>query len=924
MKSTKLIFLVFFVFALFQLDVQAQVSKVKELEAKPYYKTLASSEALTTISKADKYELKADGYMDQGRSFNRGIDDLEQMESISRDDAARISALKKLTKLKKSRLSKLKKAYKYYSKANTLRYSAYQKMLPNGRMRKGQTNYDKIFNLEKSAHTSWKEAERIRKKASDLKGEDLRVALANTYNYENLAINNIVDVFAVCNNDFVIDTVQVLDPVVIPRVRDIAGFYFTVDVGMFNSRPDTSVFKGMTPVYEDSLGYVFQYVAGKFRMYNDAELAKKRIVELGFDGAYVTAYENGIRMPISTAIDLANANAVVFAPVQPFLIGNQVVNSSSVSEIVSVVHTDIKKIDVQQNVNPDHTNPLITATDKLTATEIDLYQSKESVISQRLNIGGEDIKRLYTAAQLEFNADLILADVEKIYEDIKLYRRAEAAERDLNKKEDYRDDRVVLEVKQFVLLIKATELHLRVNEERYSIYKKHLVKVGRAVESPLAMKGKDFELSSEANYYLSKNCLADANALEAQADKYLKLMEAKDRLLLAIENQEMAFSIYFDLVSDDDIKAIANIDYNPADIYTVNDLVDDKNSDKPEHSKVRKYIVYNTYIYSKMSPQLKKVAPLSGVVFKIQFGLFKELPEDNFGSLSPITVERLKGKKYSRFLVGNFRTWEGVKEALPIVKGKGYKTAYIVAFRDGLRIEPIAGRNIARTQPKYDKLVHEEILVVKGKKVKATPTKLGDIVAGDLSKTTGLVYTVQLGVFKKVLTSKELATTENVNFERLDNGLIRYTKGMYNDKMAADRERERLKKNGVDGVFVVAYFNGSRANMKEISKASSVRSLTSTKVKEKNALVFKVQLAAVTSISTQLSARYKKLQSEFNFIKTQNERGLTILSVGDYSSYDKANEAKKALKEKGFKDGFIVAYKKNKQIPISIALRIQK
>jgi hypothetical protein len=80
-------------------------------------------------------------------------------------------------------------------------------------------------------------------------------------------------------------------------------------------------------------------------------------------------------------------------------------------------------------------------------------------------------------------------------------------------------------------------------------------------------------------------------------------------------------------------------------------------------------------------------APMpAGVVFKVQIGAFRSAPPDDaFGDLSPVTGERLENG-LTRYSAGLFTGFEGANAARDLVRERGYRDAFVVAYRDGVRI----------------------------------------------------------------------------------------------------------------------------------------------------------------------------------------------------------------------------------------------
>lgn len=90
-------------------------------------------------------------------------------------------------------------------------------------------------------------------------------------------------------------------------------------------------------------------------------------------------------------------------------------------------------------------------------------------------------------------------------------------------------------------------------------------------------------------------------------------------------------------------------------------------------------------------PKVKKLAPVQeegqGIVFKVQLSASakKVAPESkNFKGLKNITIAQ--SNKLYKYMFGETADYEEAKELLQEAKSKGYKSAYLIAFKDGKSI----------------------------------------------------------------------------------------------------------------------------------------------------------------------------------------------------------------------------------------------
>lgn len=82
-------------------------------------------------------------------------------------------------------------------------------------------------------------------------------------------------------------------------------------------------------------------------------------------------------------------------------------------------------------------------------------------------------------------------------------------------------------------------------------------------------------------------------------------------------------------------------------------------------------------------------APKQGIIFKVQIaasGKKLDLTPSNFKGLNNISVTTDTGTLY-KYMYGNTSSYEEVKQNLAEAKAKGFEGAYIIAFKDGVKIK---------------------------------------------------------------------------------------------------------------------------------------------------------------------------------------------------------------------------------------------
>lgn len=79
----------------------------------------------------------------------------------------------------------------------------------------------------------------------------------------------------------------------------------------------------------------------------------------------------------------------------------------------------------------------------------------------------------------------------------------------------------------------------------------------------------------------------------------------------------------------------------------------------------------------------------------------------------------------------------------------------------------------------------------------------------------GLVYKVQIGAYKGYDIREYFNRHENSTMTVDEDGLMRYTLGVFQDYWEADKFKAYLRKMGVKGAWVVAYKDGNRVSIKD-------------------------------------------------------------------------------------------------------------
>jgi len=362
------------------------------------------------------------------------------------------------------------------------------------------------------------------------------------------------------------------------------------------------------------------------------------------------------------------------------------------------------------------------------------------------------------------------------------------------------------------------------------------------------------------------------------------------------------------------------------------------------------YVDFNAYSSDNpipVNPSLPK-----GIIFKIQLGAFSKLiPDNTFKGLNPIVAEKSQGSRYYKYMLGEFQTFDAAQVGKTEVKNMGYRDAFIVAYKDGKRIPIYQARNlISQANDKdYQLIAQEEINKIKNRTTSTntsnvTPSNVetAQPVYTSISNKKDLVFTVQIGVFKKQPEPSYFRGLSPVFDEKTPYGFIRYFTGSFASIEKATAEKNKIVRLGIKDAFVTAYYNGKRISLTEASKLAGEGKSTgrnediiypetaipepkSTVAYDKADIWFSVQVGAYKNTVPLNEVSSLVNISRNNEIKQiKDDKGYTLFIIGKFISYEKAKELSNILKNDGVTDCFVIAFGKQQKIPVADAIAIMK
>lgn len=245
----------------------------------------------------------------------------------------------------------------------------------------------------------------------------------------------------------------------------------------------------------------------------------------------------------------------------------------------------------------------------------------------------------------------------------------------------------------------------------------------------------------------------------------------------------------------------------------------------------------------------------TGIVYSVQVGAFrKPIPADLFGDMIPVMGERA-GNGLTRYTVGLFDDFAAANAAKNMVRERGYRDAFVVAYKDGRRVSLAQARSgeeappvLATARPVDATPIGTTVTISPAATVAPVVVAAAD--TGALAKypasaeaiidafkpapeaasyyndpaaaparqvetVKGLFFTVQVGVYSKPVPLDRLFNITPLNSERTETAKIRYTTGVYLDMERARTRKDEAVALGVKDAFVTAYLNGKRIPMTE-------------------------------------------------------------------------------------------------------------
>lgn len=304
--------------------------------------------------------------------------------------------------------------------------------------------------------------------------------------------------------------------------------------------------------------------------------------------------------------------------------------------------------------------------------------------------------------------------------------------------------------------------------------------------------------------------------------------------------------------------------------------------------------------YTATNPIPVDVKNPSGLYYRVQVGAFaKPIPQDLFKQFVPVSGEKINGTNITRYMAGFFNNSTTVVDARDQIRALGYADAFVVAYCDGERIQFADARQRELNGTCVAKGSNElmmEVAVNTAEKlglpltteVKEVPEYSYNNVPGaskadPIEMKQGLFYTVQIGVFNRVVGPAFTYGMEELLTVRLPNGQIRYASGMFNSVEEAMPRRQKALDSGVTGAFVTAYYKGERITLAEAARLlqENGRSILQTEIEKSVPPVVVVDPPVVITPRADTAAVVSALPVEVE----QVEQFVQIVSRNQYEEF---------------------------------------
>lgn len=177
--------------------------------------------------------------------------------------------------------------------------------------------------------------------------------------------------------------------------------------------------------------------------------------------------------------------------------------------------------------------------------------------------------------------------------------------------------------------------------------------------------------------------------------------------------------------------------------------------------------------------------------------------------------------------------------------------------------------------------------------------------------TASILYGVQVGAQINPSFTAEFKNLKNVEAFVDENGVYRYVIGNLVFRSQAERLLAAVRNSGYPDAFIVDINN-------PVIFGKEVTAIGKFSVDEKiqGEVEFRVQIGA---FAEKIPDEFINVYLQVDGLEEMREGRLTTLTVGHYSTYEKALKERDLLRKVGFTDAFITAFSGSRRVPVRVA-----
>jgi hypothetical protein len=165
---------------------------------------------------------------------------------------------------------------------------------------------------------------------------------------------------------------------------------------------------------------------------------------------------------------------------------------------------------------------------------------------------------------------------------------------------------------------------------------------------------------------------------------------------------------------------------------------------------------------------------------------------------------------------------------------------------------------------------------------------------------------VQLGAFRNKLSKNIFAGIDDLVVITGEDGLTRYYTGSFKEINKAAAQKVQMLTKGFDGAFLVAFRSGKRVSMQEagarLNQAEDLRRLPSTGI-SRDKVRFRVQVATIAG-NVPMETMDKLIG--LGQVDAVPSESAVRYYYGSFVERRQADEAREAIRLRGFPDAFVV------------------